>query len=260
MRAALARLLMWESLMRQYHLGINPGDVARRVMLVGDPERATRVASHLSYTKEWRNREFVTITGLLDDEELTVVGTGIGADNTEIAIIELTECQPSMTLIRVGSCGALQPNIQLGDLVVSTGAVRLENTSSYFVPDGFPAVAHHDVINALEEACLELNMPHHVGITATASGFYGAQGRKLSRFPSRSENLADDLARYNVLNMEMEASALMTLSSISGHKCGVICAVYGNRPQQTTLIEDPKRKSDAEKNVIITALRAFSKL
>jgi uridine phosphorylase len=244
---------------RQYHLGVGPGDVASRVILVGDPARAERVASRFERRRgEWRNREYVTLTGLYRGLELTVTGTGIGPDNMEIAVIELSQCREDLTLIRVGSCGALQRGIGLGDLVVSTAAVRLENTTSFFVPEGFPAVASFEVTQALVEACRQTKARHHVGITASAPGFYGAQSRHVPGFPPRFADLPGDLGRLGVLNLEMEISALFTLAALGGHRAGAVCAVYAQRPRG--LFADARQRKAAEARAIESGLRAFELL
>ena len=133
------------------------------------------------------------------------------------------------TFIRVGSCGALQPEVGLGDLIISTGAVRLESTTSYFVHDGYPAVADYEAVLALIEAAERLGHRAHVGITATAPGFFGAQGRPIPQLPIRYPDLAEDMARQRVMNFEMEASALLVLSTLARCRAGVVCAVYAQR-------------------------------
>jgi uridine phosphorylase len=239
---------------RQYHLGIRPGDIAPRVLLVGDPARAEKVARRFQKrTGEWRNREFVTITGLYQGLDITVTGTGIGPDNMEIAVVELSQCRKNLTFIRVGSCGALQDDIELGDLVISTAAVRLENTSSFFVPDGFPAVANFDVTRALVEACAKRR--HHVGITASAPGFYGAQSRKVPGFTPRFPDLPGDLGRLGVKNLEMEVSALFTLATISHQRAGAICAVYAQRRRNQ--FADAAQKVAGEARAIEAGLGAL---
>lgn len=244
---------------RQYHLGVGPDDVAPRVMLVGDPGRADKVARHFERRRgEWRHREYVTITGVYRGRDLTVLGTGIGPDNMEIAVIELSQCRKDLTLIRVGSCGALQPDIDVGDLVVSTGAVRLENTTTYFVPEGFPAVANFEITRALVEACRATGAPYHVGLTASAPGFYGAQSRHVPGFPPRYPDLPGDLGKLGVLNLEMEISSLLTLASLGRHRAGAVCAVYAQRPRG--IFADAKQRDVAEARAIAAGLKAFELL
>lgn len=232
---------------RQYHIGLRPGELADRVLVCGDPGRAERFASaHLTTDElERRHREFVTITGQCEGLRVSVMATGIGADNTEIAVVEMRALVECATVIRMGSCGALQPHIGLGDLVVSTAAVRLEATSTAYVPPGFPAVADPDVVVALRQACATEGVAHHVGITATAPGFYGAQGRDAGPFRAREPGIVDALARCGVLNLEMEASALFTLATLAGWPAGAVCAVYANRATGEGLAEAARLAAEA---------------
>ena len=160
---------------------------------------------------------------------MSVVSTGIGTDNVEIVVAEILAITERPTFIRVGSCGALQPEMSLGDLVITTGAVRLESTTSFFVHDGYPAVADYEAVAALIEAAERLGHRYHVGVTATAPGFFGAQGRPIPQLPIRYPDLAEDMARQRVMNFEMEASALLVLASLARCRAGVVCAVYANR-------------------------------
>ncbi len=232
----------------QYHIGLSPGDVGDHILLCGDPSRAKRFAEEFMDTVELEKgyREFLTFTGLVGGLRMSIMATGIGPDNTEIAVIELLSIVKNPTLLRVGSCGALQSNITPGDLVITTGAVRLENTTSFFVPNGFPAVADHELIAELDSACNRLGLAHHLGITATAPGFYGAQGRSVGPFVSNNIGLLDDLERASVKNMEMEASVLLTLAGIGSVRAGAICAVYANRKTGEVLHKDDMDKAELD--------------
>lgn len=244
---------------RQYHIGVAPKEVAPYILLCGDPARAEKVAKYFSQVDfHLANREYVTFTGIYQGIPVSIMGTGIGPDNTEIAVIELLQCCPNATLIRIGSSGSLQPNIHLGDLAVSTGSVRLENTSTYFVPEGYPAAAHYEVVMALIQACKSLQTPFHVGITATAPGFYGAQGRKVPGFMPRYPNLVEQLASIGVMNFEMETSALFTLASLGKVRSGAVCAIYADRSQNAFV--DPQQKDDAEQRCIHAGLKAIEVL
>ena len=215
---------------RQYHIGLGPGELAEYILLPGDVDRTARIAARLDTVElERRHREFASATGTYRGERVSVVSTGIGPDNVEIVVAEILAVTERPTFIRVGSCGALQPEVGLGDLIISTGAVRLESTTSYFVHDGYPAVAHYEAVVALIEAAERLGHRAHVGMTATAPGFFGAQGRPIPQLPIRYPDLAEDLARQRVMNFEMEASALLVLSSLARCRAGVVCAVYAQR-------------------------------
>ncbi|MEZ6194314.1 MAG: nucleoside phosphorylase [Planctomycetota bacterium] len=243
---------------RQYHIDLAPGEVAEYILTCGDPARAERVAKRFdpgSLRLERRHREYVTFTGAWRGLPLTVIATGMGADNTEIAIVELAQIVENPTFIRVGTCGALQPEIEIEDLVVSTGSVRLENTTTYLVHEGFPAVAHHEVVAALIAAAHRHERRHHVGITATAPGFYGAQGRRVRGFEPRYPDLPDQLARMNVKNLEMETSALFTLCAMRDFRAGAVCAAFASRPRNVFIDKD--RKIPAEDAAVEVALTAF---
>jgi len=231
---------------RQYHIGLGPGELAEYILLPGDPDRTARIASRFdSIELEHRHREFASATGRYRGERVSVVSTGIGTDNVEIVVAEILAITERPTFIRVGSCGALQPEMDLGDLAITTGAVRLESTTSYFVHDGFPAVADYEAVNALVEAAERLGHRYHVGITATAPGFFGAQGRPIPQLPIRYPDLAEEMARQRVMNFEMEASALLVLATLARCRAGVVCAVYANRTTGAFVGDDQKDAAEA---------------
>jgi uridine phosphorylase len=231
---------------RQYHIGLGPGELAEYILLPGDPDRTSRIASRLeSIELEQRHREFATVTGRFRGERVSVVSTGIGTDNVEIVVAEILAITERPTFIRVGSCGALQPEMSLGDLAITTGAVRLESTTSFFVHDGYPAVADYEAVAALIEAAERLGHRYHVGITATAPGFFGAQGRPIPQLPIRYPDLAEDMARQRVMNFEMEASALMVLATLARCRAGVVCAVYANRTTGEFISGDAQDAAEA---------------
>lgn len=242
---------------RQYHIALGPGELAEYILLCGDPERAARVASSFDEVRvERRHREYVTFTGTWKGQPLSVMSTGIGADNTEIAVVELSQICQRPALIRIGSCGALQKEARLGDLVISKGAVRLESTSTFFVDEGYPAVADYEVLLAILAAAGRTGCRHHVGLTATAPGFYGAQCRNVEGFPLRRPGLIDELAAQGVLNYEMETSALLTLASLRGLRAGAVCAVYAHRPSGRFIADRDMLKAEA--GCIRTGLEAVS--
>jgi uridine phosphorylase len=231
---------------RQYHISLGPGELAEYILLPGDPERTAVIAALFdSIELERRNREFATATGMYRGERVSVVSTGIGTDNVEIVVAEILAITERPTFIRAGTCGALQPDIGLGDLVISSGAVRLEATTSFFVHDGYPAIADYEAIAALVEAAAGLGHRAHVGVTATAAGFYGAQGRPIPRLPIRYPDLVEEMARQRVLNFEMEASALLVLAHLAGCRAGVVCAVYAQRTSGDFVAGEAKERAEA---------------
>ena len=241
---------------RQYHIGLAPGEVEARILTCGDPARAKRISERFDSIRIERvQREFTTFTGSFEGVPLTVMATGIGCDNTEIAVIELCQIVENPTFIRVGTSGSLREEVEVEDLVISTAACRLENTSTWFVPGGYPAVAHHEVVQALITSAKASGSKWHAGITATASGFYGAQGRQGLGFPPLDPELPARLGQLNVKNMEMEASTLFTLAAMRGYRAGAVCTIFSNRCQNKFI--DADRKIPAEDAAIDVALRAL---
>ena len=215
---------------RQYHVDLAPGEVADYILLPGDPDRIVLIAERLdSIEFEKRHREFASVTGSYRGLRVSAVSTGIGTDNIEIVVAELLALVERPTFIRIGTCGVLRDDIGLGELVITSGAVRLETTTSWFVHDGYPAVADYAAVAALVEAAERLGHRAHIGITATAPGFYGAQGRPIPQLPIRFPDLAAELASQRVANFEMEASALLVLATLAGCRAGVICTAYSQR-------------------------------
>ena len=241
---------------RQYHIDLAPGELAEYILLPGDPDRTARITPLLSDVEvERRHREFASVTGTYKGLRVSVVSTGIGTDNVEIAMAEILDITQRPTLIRIGSCGVLREDIALGDLVITTGAVRLEATTSYFVHDGYPAVADYAAVAALVEAAHRLGHPAHVGLTATAPGFYGAQGRPIRRLPIRYPDLAADMAAQRVINFEMEASALLVLATLAGCRAGVVCTAFAQRTSGAFVSGEQKERG--ERACIETGLEAL---
>ncbi len=241
---------------RQYHLGVAPGELAELILLVGDPERAARVARHFDALRfQNDNREYRVYTGSQRGRELSVICVGMGSGSMEIALVELCQVTSDPILIRAGTCGALAPDVQLGDLIISQGAVRMETASLGYVEPGFPAFAHAEAQIALVRAAAELGVRHHVGVTATAAGFYGAQGRSVPGFSPRDPELLERLTRQGVKNLEMETSCLLTLAALRGLRAGAVCTAFANRAQNVFIDEQAKER--AEEDVVRVGLGAL---
>ena len=249
----------WSESDRQYHIDLGPGELAEYILLPGDQDRAIKVAERFESVEfQRRHREFASATGIYKGRRVSVVSTGIGTDNIEIVLAEVLAITTKPTFIRIGSCGVLRDDIGLGELVITTGAVRLEATTKYFVDEGYPAVADYRAVAALVEAANRLGHTAHLGITATAPGFYGAQGRELKQLPIRFPKLADDMARQGVINFEMEASALLVLAGLAGCKAGVVCTAYAQRVQGAFIHGAQAERAEAA--CIDTGLEALSLL
>lgn len=241
---------------RQYHIDLAPGEVAQSILLVGDPARAQLIGSLFDEIEHTRkHREYLSVTGIHKGLRVTAMGTGMGGGCTEIAMVELAQIVDDATIIRCGSCGALQPDIELGELVISQGACRLENTTLSYVEPGFPAVAHPEVVMALLQAAGERGVKNRLGITATAPGFYAAQCRNAPGFAIRDPELVDRLARQGIANLEMEVSAVLTMATLRKFRAGAVCAVYANRPDNTFI--EPQARKQAELDCVHTGLAAL---
>ena len=215
----------------QYHLAVGPDDVADTVLLPGDPERIEKI------TNQWHSsevvaehREFRTATGDYEGVPISTTSTGIGSPSAAIAVEELARVGVE-TFLRVGSCGAIQPEMSVGDLVITSGAVRQEGTSGEYVREDFPATADDRVVAALVAAAEELGHDYHVGVTASTDSFYAGQGRPgFEGFEAAgSEERFEELREAGVLNFEMEASAILSLANLYGLRAGAVCTVYANR-------------------------------
>ncbi len=216
---------------RFYHLDCGLGDIAPYILTCGDPARARRIARYFETVEvRRRNREFVTITGRYKDIPVSVMATGIGPDNTAIAVIEASQCISPVTFIRLGTTGALQKYIAVGDLVITEKAMRDETTSHYYAPPDFMAPAHPEITKALKRAAEELQVPHHVGVTCTTSDFYAGQGRTAPGFTCLDPGKVERLRAAGVLNFEMEMSVYLTLAHISSYplRAGGACVVLDN--------------------------------
>jgi uridine phosphorylase len=221
--------------------GLRPGDVPERVFLCGDPARVVRISAGWSNVREVCNvREFRVRVGEFQGVSLAAASTGIGAPSTAVLVEELAQVG-ARTLIRVGNSGGLQPELALGDLVITTGAVRDDGTSRSYVDPAFPAVAHHRVVAALEESALRAGARHRVGVTWSIDAFFARNavlGPAGSIEPMafggfRPAGLAQLLADYRsagVLNVEMESGVLLTLATLYGLRAGCICVVSDRTP------------------------------
>lgn len=201
----------------QPHIMCGIGDVARYVLMPGDPTRVKRIANHFdSAEKKAEYRGYVTYTGVTKGIPITSTSSGIGCPTTAIAMEELMNIGTD-TFIRVGTTGALVPHLDSGDIVVATGAVRWEGTSKTYIATEYPAVASYQVVNALLQAADELGIKVHPGIIISSDAYYGGNAEVLRKF-----------GEANVLSIEMEASLMFTLAGIRGVRAGAICTVDGN--------------------------------
>jgi uridine phosphorylase len=227
---------------RVYHLGLRKGEIPPYVLIPGDPDRANRIASTWDESQLLgEHREYRSFRGRYRGVEVGSVSAGIGGPSMSIVVDELAQVG-ARTLLRVGSCGAVDPSVRGGDLVITLAAARFEGTSESFAPLGYPAVSDPQVFRALVDAATELGVRFHTGITATVGTFYPEQDRPgfagavagvRSRFP------VHDFARLRIMNVEMECATLLTMAGVFGLRAGAVCTVYGDSPAGDPIPEDP---------------------
>jgi len=201
----------------QPHIMCGVGDVARYVLLPGDPRRVEKIASFFDdahMVSEYRG--FVTYTGEVDGVGISACSTGIGCPSAAIVVEELMKIGAE-TLIRVGTTGALQPDIETGDIVIATSAVRADGTTRSYVPVEYPAVADFHVVSALIQASRGMKRGVHIGIVLSSDTFYGGNDEAIRKY-----------GEANVLSIEMECSVIFTLAGLRGLRSGGIMAVDGN--------------------------------
>lgn len=218
------------------HLGISEGDISPYVLLPGDPGRVDLMQGLFdSYHIINSNREFKVGTGDFNGNTISVCSTGIGGPSTEIAVLELLQLK-ARCLLRIGGTAAIQEGIECGDLIINTGSVRMGGTTSHYARPEYPALANHYLVQALIETCEELGYRYHLGIGATTSSFYNAQGRSLTPH-NYSANIIEEMKALRVLNLEMESETLLTLASILGAFAATLLVVHCNRITNQWLVD-----------------------
>ncbi|MFH0947582.1 MAG: nucleoside phosphorylase [Elusimicrobiota bacterium] len=216
---------------KQYHIALGKGDVGRYVLLPGDPGRTPLIAKFFDNAKEMGcNREYRTFTGNIigyDGKKIKIstTSTGIGCPSTAIAVEELIKIGAD-TFIRIGTAGSLQKKVGLGDVVISTAAVREEGTTRQYVPLSYPAVANFDVTSALISAAEKLKITVHYGISHCKDAFYIESAKDLP-LSDHNEKMWTAWERSNVLATSMESAALFVISSIRKVYAGEVLAIIG---------------------------------
>ena len=232
-----------QELAKQFHIACAQGDIGRYCILPGDPGRVPAIAALFDDAKQIAyNREFNVWTGTLLGEKVTACSTGIGGPSASIAMEELHKCGAD-TFIRTGTCGGIDLNVQSGDVVVATGAIRYEHTSREYAPIEFPAVADFQVTNALVEATKKLGFPLHTGIVQCKDSFYGQHSP--SRMPVSYEllNKWEAWKRLGVKASEMESAALFVVAAALGVRCGSCFHVVWNQEREAAGL-DQKMSED----------------
>ncbi|MGN0031721.1 MAG: uridine phosphorylase [Candidatus Gastranaerophilaceae bacterium] len=240
---------------RQYHIGLKEGDIGKYVILPGDPKRCQKIAQYFENAQlVGDNREFVTYTGYLNGEKVSVTSTGIGGASAAIAMEELVKIGAEV-FIRVGTCGGMQLDVKGGDLVIATGAIRMEGTSKEYAPIEFPAVANLEVVNALVQAANNLNCTYHTGVVQCKDSFYGQHSPETKPVSYELENKWEAWKRLGCLASEMESAALFVVASYLKVKVGSVFLTVANQERDKLNLENPV-VHDTEK-AIKTAIEAI---
>ena len=240
---------------KQYHTGVGPADIGEYVIMPGDPKRCAKIAEHFDNAKLVADvREYVTYTGTLDGVKVSVTSTGIGGPSASIAIDELAKCG-AKTFIRVGTCGGMQEDVMGGDIVIATGAIRMEGTSREFAPIEFPAVPNLDVTNALVQAAKNLGVRNHAGVVQCKDSFFGQHEPEIMPVSYELQNKWEAWLRLGCLASEMESAALFVAGSFLRVRVGSCFLVVANQERAKKGLEN-KQAHDTEL-AIKTAVEAL---
>ena len=246
-----------------FHLGLKKSDLqgATVAIVPGDPNRVEKIARLMDNPVHLASlREFTSWRGELDGKAVIVCSTGIGGPSTSIAVEELAQLG-IRTFLRIGTTGAIQENINVGDVLVTTGAVRLDGASQHFAPLEFPAVADFTCTNALYAAATEAGATVHVGITASSDTFYPGQERYdtyTCRVMRHFRGSMKEWQDMGVMNYEMESATLLTMCASQGLRAGMVAGVIVNRTQQEIPNEALLKKTEG--NVLSIVVEAARRL
>ena len=245
---------------KMYHIALSEGDVGRFVIVPGDPGRCEKIARYFASPRlVGQNREYTTYTGTLDGVPVSVTSTGIGGASAAIAMEELTKIGAD-TFIRVGTCGGINMKVRSSDVVIATGAIRMEGTSREYAPIEYPATADYGVTRALTDAAEALGYTWHAGVVQCKDSFYGQHSPEKS--PVSFELLAkwEAWKKLGVLASEMESAALFTVAAALGVRCGTVLSVVWNQERKAAgLFEEDNHDTDMAIKVAIEAIRSMIK-
>ena len=233
---------------RTFHIQCKPGDVGRYCIVPGDPGRVPAIAALFDDAKQVaQNREYNVWTGYLLGEKVTACSTGIGGPSAAIAIEELHQCGTD-TFLRTGTCGGIDVNVQAGDLVIATGAIRYEHTSLEYAPIEFPAVPDLEVTNCLVQAAKNLGLPYHTGVVQCKDSFYGQHSPNASPVYYELKAKWESWKRLGVKASEMESAALFVVAAALGCRAGSCFHVIWNQEREAAGL-DQKRHEDVSSSV-----------
>ncbi len=241
---------------KQYHIQVGEGDVGRYVIMPGDPKRCAKIAQYFDRAELMAdNREYVTYTGYLDGVKVSVTSTGIGGPSASIAMEELV-MSGADTFIRIGTCGGMQTDVKSGDVVIASGAIRMEGTSREYAPIEFPAVADISAVNALIESAKELKQDYHVGIVQCKDSFYGQHSPETKPVGYELLNKWEAWKKLGCLASEMESAALFVVASSLRVRVGSCFLVVANQEREKEGLDNPVvHDTDMAVRVAVNALR-----
>ena len=245
---------------RQYHIQVANGEVGRYVILPGDPKRCKKIAQYFEDPGMIAdNREFITYTGTLDGVKVSVTSTGIGGPSAAIAMEELARCGAD-TFVRIGTCGGIQPEVKSGDIVVATGAVRMEGTSKEYAPIEYPAVADLMVVNALVSAAKEKDCEFYTGVVQSKDAFYGQHEPEMMPAGYELINKWEAWKKLGCLASEMETAALYIVAAKLHVRVGACFLVMANQEREKLGLENPVvHDTDMAVQVAVEAIRKLIK-
>ena len=245
---------------RQYHIQVANGEVGRYVILPGDPKRCKKIAQYFEDPVMIEdNREFITYTGTLDGVKVSVTSTGIGGPSAAIAMEELARCGAD-TFVRIGTCGGIQPEVKSGDIVVATGAVRMEGTSKEYAPIEYPAVADLMVVNALVSAAKEKDCEFYTGVVQSKDAFYGQHEPEMMPAGYELINKWEAWKKLGCLASEMETAALYIVAAKLRVRVGACFLVMANQEREKLGLENPVvHDTDMAVQVAVEAIRKLIK-
>lgn len=242
----------------QYHIGLKEGDVGEYVILPGDPKRCKKIAEYFDNGELIADkREYTTYTGYINGKKVSVTSTGIGGPSASIALEELVNIG-AKTFIRVGTCGGIDTDVKGGDIVIATGAIRMEGTSKEYAPIEFPAVSDLSVTNSLVNAAKNLNYEYHTGVVHCKDSFYGQHNPERMPVNYELQNKWEAWKRMGTLASEMESAALFIAGSFLKVKVGSVFLTVANQEREKQGLENPV-VHDTEK-AIKTAIEAIKLL
>lgn len=247
-----------EDASRQYHIQVAQGEVGKYVIMPGDPKRCVKIAQYFDDPVLIAdNREYITYTGTLDGVKVSVTSTGIGGPSAAIAMEELVRCGAD-TFLRIGTCGGMQTEVKSGDIVIATGAIRMEGTSREYAPIEFPAVPDLAVTNALAEAAKKLDCPYHVGVVQCKDSFYGQHEPETKPVSYELVNKWEAWKRLGCLASEMESAALFAVASYLHVRAGSCFLVVANQEREKLGLENPVvHDTDMAVRVAVEAVRGL---